>query len=262
MAFPELAAWQWALGVVCAVLVGLAKTGVPGFGIFVVPLMVLTVGDARLSAGWLLPLLSTADVIAVIRFRRHAAAGRLFALTPWVFAGMLAGAAALAWPEAWLRPLVGGIVLVMVALRLVRRAPDPSAVVPARWFHPAGYGIAAGFATTVANAAGPVMNMYLFAKRLPKDEFIATGAWFFLVINLGKLPLYAGRGLISGSSLLFDLVLVPAVIVGTTVGRQISARLPQRMFERIVLALTTVAALLLLAPAFLSLLSFLLSPRR
>jgi uncharacterized membrane protein YfcA len=248
MALPELAAWQWALGAVCAVLVGLAKTGVPGFGIFVVPLMVLTVGDARQSAGWLLPLLSTADVIAVIRFRRHAAAGRLFALTPWVFAGMLAGTAALAWPEAWLRPLVGGIVLIMVVLRITRRAPATDAPVSTGWAHPAGYGIAAGFATTVANAAGPVMNMYLFAKKLPKEEFIATGAWFFLVINLGKLPLYASRGLISRASLLFDLVLVPAVILGTAVGRQVSARLPQRTFERVVLGLTAAAALLLLLP--------------
>lgn len=247
MELPALAAWQWALGAACAVLVGLAKTGVPGFGIFVVPLMVLTVGDARLSAGWLLPLLSTADVIAVIRFRRHAAAGRLFALTPWVLVGMLAGMAALGWPEAWLRPVVGAIVLLMVALRIVRRAPTGDET-RAHWFQPAGYGVAAGFATTVANAAGPVMNMYLFAKRLPKDEFIATGAWFFLIINLGKLPIYAGRGLISGASLMFDLVLVPAVVAGTLVGRQISARLPQRAFERIVLTLTALAALLLLLP--------------
>ena len=52
---PHLELWQWALGILVAVLTGIAKTGVPGLGILIVPLMVLTVGDARLSAGWLLP---------------------------------------------------------------------------------------------------------------------------------------------------------------------------------------------------------------
>jgi uncharacterized membrane protein YfcA len=240
-----LAPWQWALGAVCAALVGLAKTGVPGFGIFVVPLMVLTVGDARQSAGWLLPLLSVADVFAVIRFRRQAAARRLFSLAPWVLAGMAAGALALGAPEGILRRLVGVIVLAMIALRLLR-PPNASQELAPRTA--ATYGVAAGFATTVANAAGPIMNMYLFARRLPKDEFIATGAWFFLIINLTKAPLYAAHGLITVRSLLFDLALVPAVLAGSLVGFQISRRLPQRLFERIVLALTAVAALLLLLP--------------
>jgi uncharacterized protein len=246
VAWPALAPWQWALGAFCAAMVGLAKTGVPGFGIFVVPLMVLTVGDARQSAGWLLPLLSVADVIAVIRFRRQAAARRLFSLIPWVLGGMLLGALALGGPEAILRRVVGGIVLVMIALRLARRATPSAADLPAS--QAAGYGVAAGFATTVANAAGPIMNMYLFARRLPKDEFIATGAWFFLVINLAKAPLYAARGLITAPSLLFDLALVPAVILGSLIGRQVSERLSQHLFERVVLALTAIAALLLLLP--------------
>jgi hypothetical protein len=57
---PELFWWQWGLGALCAANVGMAKTGMPGMGVMVVPLMVLTVGDARLSAGWLLPILCMA----------------------------------------------------------------------------------------------------------------------------------------------------------------------------------------------------------
>jgi uncharacterized membrane protein YfcA len=249
--WPELATWQWLLAAACAVGVGLAKTGVPGLGIFVVPLMVLAVGDARQSAGWLLPLLCVADLFAVVAYRRLAEARRLFSLVPWVLAGMIAGALALGGSEAILRKVVGGIVLAMVILRLARpRAPVPEAgsppPPPAGVAQSAGYGLCAGFATTLANAAGPVMNLYLLARRLPPEQFIATGAWFFLVINLTKIPLYAGHGLIHTRSLLFDLVLVPAVLLGARFGRAVAARLPQRIFERLVLALTTAAALLLL----------------
>ena len=246
MAFPSLLPWQWVLGAVCAFCVGVAKTGVPGLGIFVVPLMALTVGDARQSAGWLLPLLCAADVFAVGYYRRHAQTTRLVSLAPWVAVGMIAGALALAGPEPVLRRLVGVIVLAMVVLHVVRRrapAPPPDSASAV-----AAYGVSAGFATTIANAAGPIMNLYLLAKRLSKEELIGTGAWFFLVINFSKLPVYAFHGLIGARSLAFDAVLVPAVIAGAFSGRALFARIPQRAFEWVVLGLTAVSAAMLLAP--------------
>jgi hypothetical protein len=108
---PQLAAWQWVLGALCAYFVGVAKTGVPGLGFMVVPLMVIAVGDARQSAGWLLPLLCAADLFAVGYYRRHTQARKLFNLIPWVLVGMGAGALALRLPEIILRRLVAAIVI-------------------------------------------------------------------------------------------------------------------------------------------------------
>jgi uncharacterized membrane protein YfcA len=108
--------------------------------------------------------------------------------------------------------------------------------------------VTAGFATTVANAAGPVMSVYLLSKRLPKEELVATGAVFFFLINLAKVPIYAARGMIGRSSLLFDLCLLPAVAAGALLGRHLLRRLPQATFEVVVLSLTAVAALLLVVP--------------
>ena len=170
----------FALAALAAVLIGVAKTGVPGFGILAVPIMVLAVGDARHAAGWLLPLLCVADLAAIAVYRRHAQGRRLIGLAPWVLAGMGVGALTLAAPERSLRLLVAAIVIVMIGLRWLRGrgAAGPDAVPPAppttdRWWQAAGYGASAGFATTVANAAGPVMNLYLLARRLPKHEFVA-----------------------------------------------------------------------------------------
>jgi len=240
---PHLECWQWALGLLVAILTGVAKTGVPGLGILIVPLMVLTVGDARLAAGWLLPMLSTADIFAVMYWRRHAAAWRLFALAPWVVAGMIGGGFALRMDERIIRPLVGSIVLVMLALHLWRRYRVDALASVGR---PGIYGVTAGFATTVANAAGPVMSLYLLGKRLPKEEFVATGAWFFFVINLAKLPIYAWNGLLTRRGLTFDLVMVPAVVLGAMAGRRIVDLLSPSIFEWLVLALTGASALLLL----------------
>lgn len=239
---PQLETWQWAVCAFCAFNVGVAKTGVPGLGILVVPLMALAVGEARRSAGWLLPLLCIADVFAVIYWRRHAAAWRLFRLAPWVLPGMAAGALALAAPERYLRPALGLIVLGMMAAHLWRqRIQDPAKIDP----HPGLYGVTAGFATTVANAAGPVMNLYLLSQNLPKQEFIATGAWFFFLINLSKLPIYAWHGLLTPGSLAADLALAPAVIAGAVAGRKLVDLIPQKLFNALVLVLTAVSAVLL-----------------
>jgi uncharacterized protein len=239
---PALEPWQWALGIVSAVFTGVSKTGVPGLGILVVPLMVLTVGDARHSAGWLLPLMCAADVFAVVYWRRNPAAKRLFSLAPWVIAGMAIGAAALGLSERVLRPMVGAIVLVMLAIYLVRRRrPELLRVSD----DGAPSGVAAGVATTVANAAGPVMSLYLLSKNLTKEEFVAMGAWFYFAINLAKVPIYAWHGLIDRLSLTFDGLLAPAVIFGAISGRWIVSRIPQRLFDGLVVVLTAASTLLL-----------------
>src|SRR3954471_22938556 len=110
----DLQWWQWSIGAACAYLVGVAKTGVPGLGILVVPLMALTLGEAKQSAGWLLPILCTADIFAVLYWRRHTAAWKLFVLAPWVGIGIVAGTAALTLSDRVLRPVIGAIVLIML----------------------------------------------------------------------------------------------------------------------------------------------------
>ncbi|MBI4873423.1 MAG: sulfite exporter TauE/SafE family protein [Acidobacteria bacterium] len=239
---PQLAPWQWAVGLVCAFSVGVSKTGVPGLGILVVPLMVLAVGDARQSAGWLLPVLCTADLFAVWYWRKNTAAKRMFSLAPWVLAGMGLGTAALSLSERALRPMVGIIVLAMLALYVRRRLRAHQVEVPV---YGAPYGVAAGFATTVANAAGPVMSLYLLSKRLSKADFVATGAWFFFVINLTKIPIYTAHGLIGRYSLAFDAAMAPAVLAGALAGRWLVYRIPQKLFETLVVGLTALSTLML-----------------
>jgi hypothetical protein len=89
------------------------------------------------------------------------------------------------------------------------------------------------------------MSLYLLGKRLPKEEFVATGAWFFFAINLAKLPIYGWNGLLTRSGLAFDLAMVPAVVIGAVAGRKIVNILSPRLFELLVLVLTGLSTLLL-----------------
>lgn len=238
---PHLAPWQWLLGIFCAFMIGVAKTGAPGVGTMVAPLMVLMVGDARMATAWALPVLCTADVFAVVYWRRHAEVRQLFSLIPWVLAGIVAGAAALSLDEQIIRRVVGVIVVGMVVLYLWRQFSPTRQVAG----NPAFYGVCTGFATTVANAAGPVMSLYLLSKKLPKEKFVATGAWFFFAMNLLKSPVYAWYHLYSRASLMFAVLVVPAVLAGALAGQWLVRNMTQKVFEVAVVALTAVSCLFL-----------------
>jgi hypothetical protein len=107
-------------------------------------------------------------------------------------------------------------------------------------------GILAGAATMLANAAGPVFAIYLIAVGLPKMEFVGTSAWFFFIINLFKVPFSIALGLIRGQTLMLNLILAPAVLVGVLAGRWLLDRIPQRLFEHMLLGFAVLAALRLI----------------
>ena len=75
--------WQWVLLVLGAVAAGFSKTGIPGIGILIVPLMAIVFGG-RLSVGATLPLLIFGDIFAVLWYRQHARWDNLRSLFPWV----------------------------------------------------------------------------------------------------------------------------------------------------------------------------------
>ena len=222
-------------------MIGVAKTGAPGVGTMVAPLMVLTVGDARLAAAWTLPVLSTADVFAVAYWRRHAEARQLFSLIPWVLAGIAGGAVALSLNELVIRRIIGVIIVGMLLVYLWRRFSTTPQVAG----NPAFYGICTGFATTVGERRRAGDESVSAHAKLPKEKFVATGAWFFFVVNLLKAPVYAWYHLYSRASLMFDLLMVPAVLAGALAGRWLIRHMPQNVFEVLVIALTAVSCLFL-----------------
>jgi uncharacterized protein len=110
----------------------------------------------------------------------------------------------------------------------------------------AALGATAGFCTMVANAASPVMAAYMVRANLDKNTFLGTISWFFLVINLTKVPISASLGLITLPHLAMNLLLVPAVVCGAWIGRRIVAQIHQLAFEIITLILSLAASALLL----------------
>src|ERR1043166_6296988 len=227
---------QWAIAVLAALIVGVSKTGVGGLGMLSVVLFALVM-PAKQATGMGLPLLCFGDIVAVASYRQHAKWSYLWRLFPWAAGGVFVGYFALGRiDERQTRLLIGGIVLVLVALHLIRRRVQGHEADHGAWFAPT-IGVLAGFTTLVANAAGPLMAVYLLAMRLPKMEYVGTAAVVFLLINLFKVPFMVALRLISPASFEFNLKLAPAVVAGALIGRKILAKINQRWFENIALAL-------------------------
>jgi uncharacterized membrane protein YfcA len=242
----NLEPWQWVLAVVAALAIGLAKTGINGLGIFAVVIFANLL-PARQASGVVLPMLILADFVAVASYRRHAQWGYLWKLFPWTAAGVVAGYFVLGRiDDRQAKVLIGVIILAMLGMNLWRRwratDEEPEHAV---WFAPV-VGVLAGFATLVANAAGPLMVIYLLAMRLPKMEYMGTGAIYFLLMNSFKVPFMANLGLINGPSLWLNLWLAPAVLAGALLGKRILLRMNQKLFEYLALGLSAVAGVKLL----------------
>ncbi len=245
-----LDAGAWALLGLAALTIGISKTALPGGSILAIALFA-TVLPARTSTAAMLLLLMVGDVFALIVYRRHAHWPTLLRLAPAVVAGLLAGFAFLALAgDGIVRRAIGVILLAMIAVTLWRRwrqnrsetAPQPRGGIVLA----STYGTLGGFTTMVANAGGPVMSMYFLATRTPVQVFLGTSAWFFAIINLAKVPFLAGLGLFPAPVLLMDAALAPLVVVGALAGIALAKRLDQRLFDRIVIALTVAGAVYLL----------------
>jgi uncharacterized membrane protein YfcA len=244
---PDLSLVQWLLAAVAAACVGIGKAGISGMGLLAVVIFAFLFG-ARTSTGIVLPMLIVGDVTAVRIFHQHARWDYIRRMLPPACIGVIVSA----WymrslSEAVYKPIIGGIILGLVVLQLARmQKPEWFGSVPHTKLFAWTIGLAAGCATMLANAAGPIFAIYCLAVSLPKMEFVGTSAWFFLIVNSFKIPFSIALGLIHGSTLLLNLILSPLIIAGLVAGRWLTHRIPQRTFDLLLLAFAAVAALRLI----------------
>lgn len=241
----HLEGWEWGLAIVAALIVGISKAGIGGLGMLAVAIFAQLM-PAKQATGMVLPLLCIGDLVAAASYRQHAKWKHIWRLFPWTAAGVVLGYFALDLVnERQAKLLIGGIVLSLVVMHVIRRRFAGHETEHGSWFPPT-IGVLAGFTTLVANAAGPLMAVYMLAMRLPKMDFVGTGAVFFLLLNFFKVPFMLHLGLINGDSFTLNLLLAPLVVAGAWFGRKLVMKIEQRSFENIALALSVIAGLKLL----------------
>lgn len=244
---PSLTPGYLLLFLVVALMIGMAKAGLSGLGLAIIPLMALIFG-AKSSTGVILPMLIAADIMAVLYYRRHAVWKHIIIILPWVAAGifiaLMIGKFINDNQFRILMLSVVWIMLILMVLNDLRKKNEDH--VPHNMFFGAIMGLTGGFATMIGNSAGPVFTLYFLAMRLPKKEFIGTSAWLYLIMNTGKLPLQALVWKnITMTSLIPGLISIPVIALGIFIGIHI-VKLFSDSFYRYFVILTTIVSSVLL----------------
>jgi len=204
---------------------------------------------AKESIGILLPMLIVGDIYAVIFYRRSVVWKYLISLMPWVLLGTILGFIVLNQINSeQLKPIIGAIVLLMIIIHIWRDRLGErfNELLPqSKWFT-SFTGTAGGFTSMVGNAAGGIMTIYFLVKNIPKREFVGTSAWFFLTVNLIKVPFYVYLGLINSASLTFNAWMVIPIVLGAYIGAKVLPYIPQKVFQILILALAAIGAIRLM----------------
>jgi uncharacterized protein len=238
---------EWTGIIIAALLLGISRTAISGLAILVIPLLAGIFGG-RASTGVILPMLVVADLYAIYHFRNTAHRPTITNILPWTMLGLVLGLTlGGAIDDRHFKMIIGLIVLVCILIILYTSLRGNKVTVPDTFIVHAIIGIAAGFASMIGNAAGPIFWIYLIACKLDKSQFMGTSAWFFFLMNAMKLPLQIlVWNNITIRNLAPSILIIPVILAGAYAGTFIIKHINEKPFRFLVLGMSMIAALKLI----------------
>jgi hypothetical protein len=232
------------------VVIGISKAGFGGgLGILAIPLMA-AVMPAGHMLGVMLPVLIAADILSNLHYLKAYEVRFLRPLLVGAVAGVILGSVGFwllqkadpARFQKWLKILIGAICLVLVAMQAYgltgRRVPT----LPSRPASSVGVGGLAGFVSTLSHSSGPIVTLYLLQEKVEKRLLVGTLVFFYLLLNVAKMPTYLVLGNINAATLRDSVWLIPLIPAGTLAGVWLHRRLPEKPFLAIMYGFAALTA--------------------
>jgi hypothetical protein len=235
---------EWSGIIIAALLIGISRTAISGLAILAIPLMASLFGG-RASTGIILPMLVVADTYAIYHFKNDAQRRTIINILPWAMAGLALGVTIGGYiDDRHFKMTIGLIVLVCILIILYTSLRGSRIQVPDTFMLHAFIGVAAGFASMIGNAAGPIFWIYLISRKLGKSEFMGTSAWFFFLMNIIKLPLqiFVWQN-ITISNLAPSILIIPVILIGAYLGTLLIKHINEKPFRYLVLGMAMISSL-------------------
>ncbi|WP_298341297.1 sulfite exporter TauE/SafE family protein [uncultured Algibacter sp.] len=237
---------QWVAIFLAAFILGFSKSGIKGIGIIIILILAFVFGE-KASTGILLPMLISADIVAVSYYNRHTQWRFIKKLMPSMIIGVLVG--------VWVGDTISEVVFKRIMAIIIIGSigimwffeKKKNNTIPHNKVFSNSAGFLAGFTTMIGNLAGPISNIYFLAMRLPKNEFIGTGAWLFFIINVFKLPFhFFVWKTVTKESLVLNLTLVPIIVAGFFLGARVVKLISNVNYRRFILIVTAIGGIIML----------------
>lgn len=238
---------QWTVLMLSALCIGMSKTGVQGIMLLIVPYMAMAFG-AKESTGVILPMLCMADIIAVAYYKRIADWKVVAKLLPTAVLGFFVAIFVDKLISAQgFRQLMGWTLALAMAVMIWSEIFGKENRWMRKWWYSAIFGLLGGFTTMIGNAAGPVMSVYLLSMRKEKMEYIGINAWFFLVVNLLKVPFQIlAWDNITWNTFSVNLLMLPMIGLGALLGIRLVKLFPEKAFRMFIQVVTILSVVMML----------------
>lgn len=220
------------LASLAALLVGLAKGGLPTIGMLAVPVLSLVMSPVK-AAVLLLPIFVISDMVSVWLYRKHFSVPNLKILVPASILGVFIGWLTASMTSDTAVKLLIGVIGIAFCLNIwLRRTPQ--ATQGADLKKGVFWGVITGFTSFICHAGAPPFQMYVLPQRLPKVEFAGTATILFTIVNLAKILPYQQLNPYTSADLMQAMWLIPSALIGTFVGAYLTRRIADVWFFRFV----------------------------
>ncbi|MBS2098805.1 sulfite exporter TauE/SafE family protein [Carboxylicivirga linearis] len=236
----------WLITLFCAFLIGVSKSGLKGTAMVSIPLLAYLYGG-KASVGIILPFLIMGDLMALTFYFKSGKIKYIIKLIPWAVVGILIAVyVGNQINDQQFKLTIAIAIIVCLALLLYNEIRKKKINLIDNRFFSGSLGLAGGFATMMGNAAGPIFNLYLLSMRLPKEAYIGTGAWFYLFLNVFKVPFH----IISWQTITFktiqlNFIMFPALLLGAFVGKKVVSYIPEKEYRYLIYSVILLSAILL-----------------
>jgi len=227
---------------------GLSKTGIQNIGSLAIPVFAFLFG-ARESTGIVLILLAMSDLMSVIYYRKKLIWSEVLKLLPMALTGLVFALILGKYIDnKTFKIIMASCILLGIGIMFwMERIHDnrKETLSNAKWYSPI-FGFIMGFSTMIGNAAGPALSVYLLSRKMDKYTFVATGAWFIMILNYVKIPLqiFVWNN-VSWAGFMLNLMAIPFIILGGITGIKLLKKLPEQLFKRIIQILIIISSILM-----------------
>lgn len=224
--------------------IGVDKMGFRGGLVIMVSFLATTFG-ARFTAGLIAPLLLGADLIAIFVYRRSCDWALVLKVMLWSSLGLVLGSLVGGMvPDEIFQTILGVMLLLLLSAMVFLELYHEDMRIPDHIVLTGSICITGGFASMIGNAAGPILSLFLLAKKIPKQLFLGTSAMIFLLLNSLKLPLHIFYWkTLNPQSLKMDLVCIPFILLGAAAGKPLVALIPEKAFRYFTMAGVLIGAI-------------------